>query len=122
MALQDVGERIRSRRKALDLNQDQLAELSSLNRVTIAKYESGKVEPGANALSRIADALETSVDALLGREQPEEPSEEQSEIMQLRERLRRDPEYRILFDAAAKVRPDHMQAAAAMLKALGPDE
>ena len=75
MSLYDVGERIRERRKALGLNQDELAELASLNRVTVAKYESGKVEPGAQALSRIADALEMTVDQILGREPPAEPPE-----------------------------------------------
>ena len=75
MALFDIGQRIQIRRKQLGLNQDQLAELASLNRVTIAKYESGKVEPGAQALARIADALETTVDWLLGR-QPEEPEQD----------------------------------------------
>ena len=65
-----VGESIREWRKARGLNQDQLAELSSLNRVTIAKYESGRVEPGAKALSRLADALEVTVDDLLCRTEP----------------------------------------------------
>ena len=54
----NIGDQIRDLRKARGLNQDQLAEMASLNRVTVAKYESGKVEPGAHALSRIADALE----------------------------------------------------------------
>ena len=67
MAYFDTGEKIRELRKERGLNQDQLAELASLNRVTIAKYESGRVEPGAYALSRIADALEVSADVLLGR-------------------------------------------------------
>ena len=67
MPIIDTGERIRELRKARGLNQDQLAELASLNRVTVAKYEAGRVEPGAQALSRIADALEVSTDALLGR-------------------------------------------------------
>lgn len=62
-----VGDRIRQTRKARGLNQEQLAELTSLNRVTIAKYESGRVEPGAKALSRLADALEVTTDDLLGR-------------------------------------------------------
>jgi len=74
MAFFDTGAKIRELRKARNLNQDQLAELSSLNRVTVAKYESGKVEPGAQALSRIADALEVSTDVLLGRaEEPPVP-------------------------------------------------
>lgn len=68
----DVGESIREARKRAGMNQEQLAELARLNRVTIAKYESGKVEPGAQALSRIADALEVTVDELLGRSSPDE--------------------------------------------------
>ena len=61
----DTGERIRALRKLRNLNQEQLAELASLNRVTVAKYESGRVEPGAQALARIADALETTPTAIL---------------------------------------------------------
>ena len=67
MAYFDTGEKIKEIREYRNLTQDQLAELASLNRVTVAKYESGKVEPGAHALSRIADALEISTDVLLGR-------------------------------------------------------
>jgi transcriptional regulator with XRE-family HTH domain len=119
----DVGERIREFRKQAGLNQDQLAELSSLNRVTVAKYESGKVEPGAKALSRIADALEVSVDILLGRSTDEAiSSPEQDEAWAIRERLRRDPAYRLLFDAADNASPEHLRAAAAMLKALEPKD
>ena len=66
----DTGSRIRELRKKRNISQDQLAEMSSLNRVTIAKYESGKIEPGAQALSRIADALEVSADEILGRGEP----------------------------------------------------
>lgn len=112
----DVGERIREFRKQAGMNQDQLAELASLNRVTIAKYESGKVEPGAKAIARIADALEISVDVLLGR--PADQPAEQDEAWAIRERLRRDPSYRLLFDAAGNAKPEHLRAAAAMLKAL----
>ena len=36
----------------------------------------------------------------------------------IRERLRRDPEYRLLFSAADKAKPEHLKAAAAMLKIL----
>lgn len=77
----DTGGRIRELRIAANLSQEQLAELASLNRVTIAKYESGKVEPGAQALSRIADALEVSTDTLLGREEePQEPTDKPKTI------------------------------------------
>ena len=71
MAYMDIGDIIRKIRKSRGLNQDQLAKMACLNRVTVAKYESGKVEPRAKALGRIADALNVTVDALLGREQQE---------------------------------------------------
>ena len=74
MAFFDTGNKIKEIRESRNLTQDQLAELASLNRVTIAKYESGKVEPGAHALSRIADALEISSDVLLGRSEPDAES------------------------------------------------
>lgn len=70
MSFYNTGEKIKEIRKLRNLNQDQLAELSSLNRVTIAKYESGRIEPGAQALARIADALDVSTDVLLGRDEP----------------------------------------------------
>lgn len=122
MLLYDVGERIRERRKMLNISQDQLAELANLNRVTVAKYESGKVEPGAQALSRIADALETSVDMLLGRNGFEQDEKEPDDIMEIRDMLRRDPSYRLLFSAADKASPEHIRAAAAMLNALEPND
>ena len=70
MAL-DIGKRIAELRRDRGINQEQLAELAMLSRVTIAKYESGRVEPGAQALSRIADALEVTTDTILGRTEDE---------------------------------------------------
>ena len=119
MAYFDTGTRIRDLRKEAGMSQDQLAELASLNRVTIAKYESGKVEPGAQALSRIADALDVTVDQLLGRS---DIKQEPDDSMALREQLRRDPNTRALFDAARKATPEHIRAAVAMLKALEPED
>lgn len=63
----DIGRRIAELRKERGINQEELAEMSMLHRVTIAKYESGQVEPGATAIGRIADALGVSADELLCR-------------------------------------------------------
>lgn len=63
----DIGRRIAQIRRERGMNQEELAELAMLHRVTVAKYETGQVEPGALALSRIADALGVSVDELLCR-------------------------------------------------------
>ena len=63
----DIGKRIAQLRRERGINQEELAELAMLHRVTVAKYETGQVEPGALALSRIADALNVSTDELLCR-------------------------------------------------------
>ena len=63
----DIGKKIAELRRERNINQEQLAEMANLSRVTIAKYESGRIEPGAQALSRIADALSVSTDELLSR-------------------------------------------------------
>ena len=63
----DVGRRIAELRRERGYNQDELAEMAMLNRVTVARYETGAIEPGAFALSRIADALGVSTDELLCR-------------------------------------------------------
>lgn len=68
----------------------------------------------------MADYFGVTVDELLGREP--EPAKVQDEAWAIRERLRRDPSYRLLFDAADKASPEHLRAAAAMLKALNPQE
>ena len=65
--VKDIGNRIAEIRRERGLSQDELAELSRLSRISIARYETGKIEPGAKALGRIAEALDISSDVLLGR-------------------------------------------------------
>lgn len=63
----DIGKRIGELRRERGFSQEQLAEMALLNRVTLARYESGTIEPGVLAISRIADALSVSTDELLCR-------------------------------------------------------
>ena len=117
MTLIEIGDRIRERRKDRGYSQAELAEMANLNYVTISKYESGKVEPGAKALARIAAALGTTADELLGLHIPADGND----MGVLRERIRRDPEVRTLFSAIDKATPEHLRTVAAVLKALQPD-
>lgn len=63
----DIGRRIAQLRRERGYNQEELAEMALINRTTLARYETGMVEPGAIALSRIADALNVTTDELLCR-------------------------------------------------------
>lgn len=135
-----IGENIRKARKALKMSQDELASAIGANRVTISKYENGGYLPSVPALKRLAAALHTTPEELstenelsngtiqfkfmTSLDNPKEkivsigPDDSLKESLAIRERLRRDPEYRLLFDAASKATPEHLRAAAAMLKAL----
>ena len=113
-----LGDRICSAREQLGWTQEKLAEAAGINRVTLAKYEAGRSEPGAMVLSRIAVALGVTADYLLGNY---EPTPGDDEAWEIRERLRRDPDYRLLFKAARKATPSHLRAAAAVLKELEPE-
>lgn len=104
--------KLREIRKGQKLTMKQLGQIVGVSESTISLYETGKHDPDMVTLNRIADALNVTVDAILGRD------EEPDDAFAIRERLRRDPAYRLLFDAADNASPEHLRAAAAMLKAL----
>ncbi len=104
--------KLREIRKSQKLTMKQLGQIVGVSESTISLYETGKHDPDMVTLNRIADALNVTVDAILGRD------EEPDDAFAIRERLRRDPAYRLLFDAADNASPEHLRAAAAMLKAL----
>ena len=105
-----IGDNIRNARKALGLSQDDLADAINANRVTISHYENNVYFPSVPALERLAIALHTTVAQLTGTDIEDK--------WELTERIRRDPDLRILFNQAQTAKPEHIRAAAAMLKAL----
>ncbi len=54
-------------RKRRGLTQAELARLSNVNRVAIAKYETGRVMPGTVNLMKLAAALRCSAEELVGK-------------------------------------------------------
>ena len=109
--VKDIGERIAEIRRARGLNQDELAELATLSRISIARYETGKIEPGAKALGRIADALEVSTDVLLGRiEETFEKATEKIEPL--------TPEARIVSGGMDKLPKEQREQILAVVRAM----
>ena len=62
------------RRKALGLSQEELAAQIGVSRQAVSKWETGDVVPDLNRLLALAEALDTSLDALCGREAAETPT------------------------------------------------
>jgi transcriptional regulator with XRE-family HTH domain len=52
-------------RQAKGMTQEQLAAVTGVHRVTIARIETGEVSPKAETLKRLADALGVLVDDLM---------------------------------------------------------
>ncbi len=74
-----LGENISALRKKHGMSQQTLADALFVTRQTISKWEKNLSVPDADALVRLADALDTSVQVLLG--QPEDaPAAEPSDI------------------------------------------
>lgn len=67
-------EHLTRRRKALGLSQEELAAKIGVSRQAVSKWETGDVVPDLNRLLALADALDTSLDALCGREPAEPPA------------------------------------------------
>lgn len=114
--MQTIGERIRELRKAKGWTQDDLAEAANIHRVTIAQYEAGKVIPKSTSLKRLTDALEVDAGYLLGVD--DAMSDEDKDVWELREQVRRDPERRILFDLARDADIEDVRQAVAVIDAL----
>ena len=63
-----IGQLLKIQRKKLDMNQRQLAKASGVTPATISRLESGQVkELKSEALKRLAEALNVTVDFLVGR-------------------------------------------------------
>ncbi|GAB3061137.1 helix-turn-helix domain-containing protein [Salinicoccus sesuvii] len=62
-----VGDRIRQRRKELDISADDLAKFVHVSRATIFRYEKGDIEKmPAVTLKKIAEKLRTTPEFLMG--------------------------------------------------------
>ena len=110
--------------KKRGLSQNRLAKAAQISQSGLSSIISGAVSPKEATIKAIADVLECPAWELL-KDVPEEyaPNEEDilppnSERMELSELLRRDPDLRILFAQARNAKPEHIRAAAAMLKSL----
>jgi transcriptional regulator with XRE-family HTH domain len=72
----ELGIRVRKARLALNLTQEQLADLVFLNRTSVTNIEKGKQKILAHTLVDLADNLQTSVSELLPekRDKPKDVS------------------------------------------------
>ena len=64
--MESLGDRIANLRKELDINQKELATKVRITEASLSRYENNLREPKSEIIVRLAKALETSTDYLLG--------------------------------------------------------
>lgn len=110
--MRTLSENIRFYRECEHLTQEQLAERISVNRVTLARYESGAVMPGSGILARLADALNVEVSKLLDSDESALPDISSidfalsGEIRDLSEEEKQDVLDYVRFKRAQKARQE----------------
>lgn len=83
-----MGQRIKARRKALKITQEQLAEVMCIPKSTISAYENDKVDIKASVLVELSNHLETTPNYLLGYDKDEDPfvSDAKDMLMQIKDK------------------------------------
>ena len=115
--------RVKELRKSLGMGQKEVALAAGVTQPTVSEWEHQKKDPSGERLLKLSELFNVEPGVVLGYQAMAAPApDEDDDTWAIRERLRRDPDYRILFHAAGKATPEHLRAAAAMLKALEPKE
>lgn len=102
-----------------NLSQSELAAKLGISASAVSMYEVGKREPDFETEEKIADFFQTDLNTLRGRENEAEqqPSyyldKDSSDAAQF---LFSNPEYKVLFDASRKVKPEDINLVAEMIK------
>lgn len=109
------GDRLKELRFKKKMTQRDLAKYLNITQSAVARYESDSGGmPSQDILIKMADLFGVSTDYLLGRDV--NLSEEEAEIMEIRETLRRKPEYRMLFSVTKDATKEEILAVADFFK------
>ena len=103
-----LNDEIRRLRKASGLNQVSFADKMGVSQSTVASWENGTRRPDLDALCRIADLFNVSLDELLGRKHPSPDS-------LLNEQTQSDPTRRTLYELARHGKDRDVEQAVAIL-------
>lgn len=94
---------------------DALADIIGTTKQVLSRYENGDRIPKISMAKKIADSLQISLAEIMGEE---EASQEDDEVMRLREDMRRNPALRTLWDMTRNATPKEMKQFEAFIRAI----
>ena len=100
------------------ISQTDIANRLGVSKTAVSDWVHGRKYPRVDAMQEMADMFGIPMSYLTG---DSKPTEEDEDVMELRQRLKDDPNYRILFKTAANVSKEDIMAAVRILKALKGD-
>ena len=75
-----IGERIRLQRKRINIKQEELSDRLGFSAKTIQRWEAGERMPNTKVLPKLAEALNTSVEYLMGLTESEPQEQPQKNL------------------------------------------
>ncbi len=77
----DFMSRLRELRESKGLSQGELAKMAGLKPASISHFETGQRSPSFANLRKLADALSTTIDYLMGREEVQRPAGDTADVL-----------------------------------------
>ena len=119
MTPKEIGQLIRTRRENLGMSQAQLADAVKVSESAIAMYEAGRRMPKPSTQEALADVFNVPKWAIRYSEDEVIPkTEDDDDLMQMREDMRRNPELRVIFDLQRKATKTELRQMKAFIQAL----
>jgi transcriptional regulator with XRE-family HTH domain len=108
MGINDKLKELRAQRK---LTQEELAKATGLKRSAIGMYESGRRKPDYETLEIFADFYNVDMNYLMGWDENETRQTYylNSETAALAQEIHDNPQYKVMFDATRKLKPESIE-------------
>ena len=123
--MSQFSENFHKLRREAGISQDEVAQALGIAKSTVSMYERGNRRPNLAVLTKLAELLNVSVDALVGTAQPEpeqEPPREitvsDPELIEFLEMLRTRPECRMLMSTMRTATKTQIAANVAFIESL----
>ena len=118
--MKTLGCRLKSLRKNMQLTGEEFGAKMNVSKPTVSLWESDKRTPNAEMLQKIANFFDVSVDYLLiGKTNTTNDGYYyDSEVAELANQIKNDPELRILLDAKRNLSKQDMKAIINITKSL----
>lgn len=120
--------RVRELRRRSGMMQKELAGIVGVARPTVSEWETGRKDPSGERLMKLAELFDVTTGVVLGYEDVPNPvpvvfvddgsPTVEQEVIDARERVRRDPERGILFSMASNADIQDVRRAIAIINAL----